>query len=115
MKYELLIPLNTIIEDSDELLVRTTLNEFQRQSVESIHSATVEMRDLIVSAPDFTWEMAQHVLSYETRSQLASIIGYAEMLLDGTEGDLDDIQFNLLREIRASGNLLYDRLSRLLD
>jgi signal transduction histidine kinase len=115
MKNDLLIPLDTVIRAAEMLLSNTTLNFPQERIVKSIYDVAVNLHDLIISLPELNSDNAKTVLSYETRSNLASVIGYAEELLEGEEGGLDEAQQQHVRQIRASGRQVLNRLTMLLE
>lgn len=98
--------LGKMIDCSDQLLLETALNDLQRKFINSIFSGAVELRDLFLSFPDFSLERAEEVINFETRSQLSGIIGYAEVLLDETEGELDAFQRAKVHDIRSAGKEL---------
>lgn len=109
---ELLTPLERIIVAADELLTNTVLDdELHRKFIRSIFDNATEIRDLIVTIPDLTWAQAREMLSFETRSHLAAIIGYAEVMLEDEEGYLSDEQRELLRLIRGGGKHILKRLT----
>lgn len=54
-------------------------------------------------------------MSHELRSPLNSIIGYAELLLDGIDGPLTGEQSNDLRKILASSRYLLKLINNILD
>lgn len=109
---ELLTPLERIIAAADELLTNTVLDdELHRKFIHSIFTHATEMRDLLITIPDLTWHKARELLSFETRSHLASIIGYAEVMLEEEEGYLSDPQRELLRLIRSAGKQILKRLT----
>jgi hypothetical protein len=114
MKNELLAPLNAILHTVDELLVDTdgSLNSPQSQCVYAVKQVTEHLHQLVVSVPDLNWAKAREMLDFETRSHLASIIGYAEILLDQDEGPLTDRQQRLVRQVRAGGKLVLNRLAK---
>jgi signal transduction histidine kinase len=114
MRDELIAPLETIVDASRTLLSDTMLTVMQEKMLQSIHTVSFDMFDLIVSIPDLTWDRAAEIFSFETRSNLASIIGYAEMLLEEEEGPLDESQHELMDAIHASATQLVDRLTRML-
>jgi signal transduction histidine kinase len=113
MVNELLRPLNQMIQNADDLLTQTTLNELQRKFIHSIFLVASELRALVISIPDLTWKKAQAILNYESRLHLASIIGYAEVLLDENEGELSAYQRERVHEIRSSGKQLLSRLNHI--
>jgi signal transduction histidine kinase len=118
MKDELLAPLSTIIQAAEVLISDETDGidaPIQLKFLHTIHSDAVQLYDVVVSLPDLTWERAKEVLSYESRSHLASIIGYAEILLDEADGPLTDKQKEIVERIDASGRRLLSRLSDMWD
>ncbi len=89
------------------------LNFYQERFVDSMLRAAHNMRDLIISIPDMG--NAREILSYEARSNLASIIGYAEVLLDQVEGTLSATQQRHVQAIRANDAQLLNLLIRLMN
>jgi len=67
----------------------------------------------VVSIPDLTWDKTRELLSFETRSHLSSIIGYAEVLLEEGEDTMTEQQRELLRMIRSGGKQILKRLTSL--
>jgi hypothetical protein len=114
MKNELVAPLQAVLHATDALMADTdeTLNALQSQCVRAIHQVAGILMDLIVSIPDLNWDKARTMLDFETRSHLASIIGYAEVLLDQDEGPLSTDQEQLVHQIRAGGKLVLNRLAK---
>lgn len=112
MKDELLGTLGQIASASDALLTDTELNDLQRKFLLAIYQSSNNLRDWVITIPDLTWERAAEILSYEGREQLSSIIGYAEVLLEEAEGDLDHRQRGSVHEIRSMGKRLLTRLSQ---
>jgi hypothetical protein len=115
MRDQLIAPLEDIVSASQVLLADTSLNVHQEKIVQSIHGVAFDMFGLTVSIPDLTWDRAREIFSFESRSHLASIIGYAEALLEGEEGPLDDGQQEQLTVIWTNGKQLYDTLTEILD
>jgi signal transduction histidine kinase len=113
MSDELLAPLNWMISITDKLLTESNLNDLQRKFLVHISDETKELRMLILSFSDVNTEQAKEMMSYEGRSQLTSIIGYSEVLLDEIEGVLSDEQRDLLHEVHSSGRQLLIQLSEL--
>jgi hypothetical protein len=113
MKDELLTPLETTIHSAQTLLAETNLTVSQERFVQAILTVCRNIFDLLVSIPDLANDKAKEVLSYELRSNLASVIGYAEVLLDETDGPLDENQREHVQEIRAGGKQLLGRVARL--
>jgi hypothetical protein len=114
MKNELVAPLQAVLHATDALMVDTdgSLNALQSQCVRAIHQVAGMLMELIVSIPDLNWDKAREMLDFETRSHLASIIGYAEVLLDQDEGPLTSEQEHLVHQIRAGGKLVLNRLAK---
>ena len=113
MLNELLTSSNTIISAADELLTQTTISHLQRKFALSIASEAKELHSLIVTLSESTMEQAKQMLSFDGRSHLTSIIGYAEVLLDEVEGELTDHQSDLLYEIEAHGKQLLVQISEI--
>ncbi len=119
MKDALLVPLEQIDLATHTLLSATELSFQNQQIVQSIQDGTQQMIELVASIPDLTWEKAREVLSFESRSYLASIIGYAEMLLSDVEDDIEPgdqltpEQMALVHKVRQQGKTVFNRLIRL--
>jgi hypothetical protein len=113
MLHELLTLTNSIVAATDELLTQATITDLQRKFALSIASEAKELHSLIVTIPDGAIEQAKQMLSFDGRSHLTSIIGYAEVLLDEVEGELTDHQSDLLYEIQANGKQLLVQISEL--
>ncbi|MBC8099501.1 MAG: hypothetical protein H7Y11_08660 [Armatimonadetes bacterium] len=92
-----------ISHSADALLLDTNLNDAQHGFVQAMYADAKRMLDMVVSFPDVNSPRALEVFSYESRSHLSSIIGYAELLLDGDEGSLDDFQVACVMRINAAG------------
>ncbi|MBN1263957.1 MAG: PAS domain S-box protein [Anaerolineales bacterium] len=54
-------------------------------------------------------------VSHELRTPLNSIIGFAELLVDGLAGDLNDQQNEFINDIHSSGKHLLDLINDILD
>lgn len=115
MRERFLKPLGAIAKVCEALLAAQTLNVAQERMIQAIIMAAQTMADSIISFPDEPLEQSSAVLSYETRSHLASIIGYAEALLDGTEGVLTEPQAEQILMIRAYGKQLINTLARIVS
>lgn len=113
MREELLVPLEEIEIATQTLLSQTELDFKHEQIIQSVHQVSRNLTDLVVSIPDLTWNKAREVFSFESRSHLASIIGYAESLLDDEETVLNAQQRDLIHHIRQSGKTLLLRLAQL--
>ena len=111
MRDDLLTPLEQISTAAEHLLADTDLSFEQEQIVQSVHHVAREMVELVVSIPDLTWDKAREVFSFESRSHLASIIGYAEVLLDDSK--LDSQQVEYVKQVQSSGKHVLSRLASL--
>ncbi len=117
MQDELLNPLVAINDSCEALLDESggMLTVQQERVVSAISGVNRMLYDLLISLPDVTSSNAQGLLSYETRSHLTSIIGYAEMLLDETEGPLTAIQGEYAQTIYTYGTHLLALVAEFLD
>ncbi len=102
MQDDIVQPLITIIENANSLLGESGLDDGQQQVVHTILGEATKLRDLVIAVSDITMEKVMMVLDFEARQQLASIIGYTEMLLDDSDL-LTQRQGRLLETIRRAG------------
>jgi hypothetical protein len=117
MRDELLNPL-AVIGDSCEGLMDDAngmLSVSQERVVSSIYEVTRKLYDLVISLPDVDSTSVQTLLSYETRSHLASIIGYIEVLLDEHEDPLTLKQVEYARTIQSNGKHVLVLVNQMLD
>jgi hypothetical protein len=91
------------------------LSEGQAHCFNAIERATREYRDVLVYADDVYSENARRFLSYETREMLATVLGFAEMLIDGEYGQLNTGQIQQLYLMRAESKRLLIWLNELFD
>jgi K+-sensing histidine kinase KdpD len=114
---ELLEPLAVIAQSCEVLLSEAggLLNVYQERVVISIRQVTSDMQDLLISLPDLNSANTHDLLSYETRSHLASIIGYSEVLLDEEDGSLSDTQKQHVQNVRTAGKRLLGLVMQLLE
>lgn len=92
------------IEQSAAILLSERLGVLlyrQREDVIKIQTAAVSLIAFL-NAPH---TRTQDLVDFKTRDQLAAVMGYAEMLLEG-EGGLNVMQIERLNAIRANGKLL---------
>lgn len=117
MLNSLFAPLDAILQAADQLHAQDDgiLNAVQEKLVESIASVARDMQTLFVSLSGLSSESVRELLSFETRSHLASIIGYAEVLLDQSEGALTAEQAQLVQQVRANGTQLLTTVIAMLD
>jgi hypothetical protein len=103
MQEQLLQPLSEILRTADRLLLESELNDTQRGFLQSAYDAAHRMMEMVVSFPNVAGDYAGEVFSYEARSHLASIIGYAELLLDEDDGDLNTTQREYIGQVQMIG------------
>jgi len=113
MQDELLTPIQRISEAAQHLRNEATINFAQERLLTGIDQVAKQLQTLILTTPDLTWDKARELLSFEARDHLASIIGYAELLLDDSDGTLDKDQTQYAHQIRANGKSLLARLIKL--
>lgn len=111
MRERLVDPLESILSKTTVLLQQTDLEDLHRRFLEAMYHKAGEMLDLVISIPDFTWARAREILSYESRSHLTAILGYAEELLEEPDATLNPQQRTMLMDIQANGQLLLHRLA----
>jgi signal transduction histidine kinase len=70
--------------------------------------------DQILKASQFKTDFMAS-MSHELRTPLNSIIGFSDLLLDGSYGALDDTQENFLHDIKTSAEHLLDMIEQILD
>lgn len=107
---DLIQPLQAILEASHTLLTEHDglLSVSQEQCLQAIVSVTSELSGFIVSLPEGHLNRRNEVLSFEARSHLTSIIGYADVLLEQTP--LTPNQQELVYTIRDYGRYVLDVL-----
>lgn len=116
MNDDLFAPLDRIMRSADAIMSDETvgeLNPFQWKFVNAIQTASREIGELLISASSLSGDKAQEVLSFELRSHLSSVIGYAESLLEETDGELTPVQRQQVLDIGTNGRELLNRVLRL--
>ncbi|MFW5690863.1 MAG: hypothetical protein ACOCXZ_00065 [Chloroflexota bacterium] len=113
MKDDLLGTLEDMHRAAHGLQTDTNLNFAQEQFAQSITEEMQTLIDMVIALPEDWWGEMRAVFSFEARSHLTSIIGYAEMLLDESDGPLDDDQMALAQAIARSGRTLLATLAAL--
>ena len=113
MRENLLAPLQDINHACEVLLSETELDFKNEQIVQIIYQVAQLLTDLVISVTDFTGDKAQEVFSFESRSHLTSIIGYAEVLLDDDDDLLTYKQGDLIQQITDAGKTLLSQLVQL--
>lgn len=91
------------------------LSDGQSHCFDAIERATRQYRDVLIYADDSHSENALRFLSYETREMLATVLGYAEMLIEGEYGQLNNSQIQQLYLMRAESKRLLIWLNELFD
>jgi|GEM_PF-1346245 hypothetical protein len=116
------------MEEDPKLLIRQVLNGIeklllerfgtitseQRRVLEQMKGAATQFELLVTYADDTASANARRFLSYETRETLATVLGYAEMLLDGLYGPVNEDQKQQVNAVRANGKMLLVWLDELL-
>jgi hypothetical protein len=102
MQDSIVQPLVTVIDSANALLVEAGLDDGQQQVVHTILNEATKLRDLVIAVDSITLEKVLVVFDFEARQQLASIIGYTEMLLDDSD-QLTQRQGRLLETVRRAG------------
>lgn len=118
MQKQLLNSTDTITGVCEALLAETDgpLSVYQQRMAEAMLQAAHALHDLLVSLPDMEAANVKKLLSYEARSHLASIIGYAEVLLDEEDEEaLCDKQRAQAQAIRSAGKQMLNQIIRLMD
>lgn len=118
MQKQLLNSTDTITTVCETLLAETDgpLSVYQQRMAEAMLQAAHALHDLLVSLPDTETANVKKLLSYEARSHLASIIGYAEVLLDEEDEEaLHDKQREEAQAIQAAGKQMLNQIIRFMD
>ncbi len=110
---EVLGLLQRITDTCMTLTGQTMMNMNQEKCVENIRIVAEDLFSVVISVPDLTWDKARELFSFETRQHLASVIGFAEVLLDGEEGPLTEDQRMLIAQIRQDARQLLNDLGDL--
>ncbi len=113
MRDALLEPLDAILRSTEALLAITDLEDLTYKCVGDIYASADQLRAMVISLPNLTWDNAKMVLSYEVRTHAATIMGYAEALLDGDYGDLPLYYEAHMQAIWSDCKQLLARLSRI--
>jgi signal transduction histidine kinase len=79
-----------------------------------VERALRERNEALEAADETKIKFVRHV-SYELRSPLTNIIGFAEMLSEPSSGELNDRQREYLRHIRGSTDALLALINNILD
>jgi signal transduction histidine kinase len=110
MVEELAKKLQEMQDAAHQLRSKTDWNFAQEQFISALATEINSLLSLIFVVPDDMLAGARQLVSFETRSHLASIIGYAEMLLDEDDGPLSDEQKNLTDQIANGGKSMLSSL-----
>jgi len=79
-----------------------------------IENALRERNDALEAADNLKSDFIKHV-SYELRTPLNSILGFAELLESGLPGELNTTQEGYVRDIVSGSNTLKDLINNILD
>lgn len=110
---EVLGLLQRITDACMALTGQTMMNMNQEKCAENIRVVSEDLFNVVISIPDLTWDKARELFSFETRQHLASMIGYAEVLLDEEDGPLTNDQRALVMQIRSDARRLLTDLGDL--
>jgi signal transduction histidine kinase len=94
-----------------------TLNRDLRQAVNDLateREKSVQLERSLESANQYKSEFLANI-SHELRTPLNSIIGYSELLVSGTYGQLTDKQSDRLGKVHSNGKRLLELISDILD
>jgi len=114
MTSNLLPHLRKMLKAADDLLMEAVLSDTQRRFAKYIADETTELRNLILSTSNLGGERLKVLLSYDGRSRLSAIMGYADVLLEDDE-PLTPEQRRLVQMIHSSGKQTLIYLSELLE
>lgn len=115
MVEELLTPLKSVIKVVDTLLEEDTFNDMQRTFLYNISTEAHKLQSVLLTIPDLSYENAKHLLSFEGRSHLSSVIGYTEELIEEAEGQLNDEQGTVLEQVRNKSIHLLEQLEAVIE
>lgn len=110
--HPLIQALLTIIDASDALLLHTELNDLQRKFAHTMFTSANEMRDLLIVIPELTPQTVSAVFGYEMRDSLANVVGYAEVLLEESEGTLTPPQREMAHAIWGAAQTIESYLTQ---
>lgn len=113
MKADLLAAIDTIRQAAQQLQMETDLSFSQERMVRAIGAEAVALHDLVLALPDAEPTNVRAVVSYEARSHLASIIGYAETLLQEPDDPLNEQQHEHASRIAWGGKAILNHLGSL--
>ncbi|MFQ5779205.1 MAG: diguanylate cyclase [Nitrospiria bacterium] len=93
------------------------LKESYADLEEKVRDRTVELREMVERLEEMDRLKSEFLsnISHELRTPLTSIIGFSELLLDQTPGDLNQEQMEYIRNMFHSGHNLLEIISNLLD
>ena len=80
------------------------------EQIQIVEQANIRLRELDRLKSNFLANV-----SHELRTPLNSIIGFAELLVDGLAGDMNEQQHEFVNDIHASGKHLLDLINDILD
>lgn len=101
-------------EKTKELQAANTKLESTNLSLQSLNNVLEEQKEHLHEADTIKEEFSA-MITHELRTPLVPIIGYSELLLDGTLGSLTEKQKETVQVIRTSASSLLQLISDLLD
>jgi signal transduction histidine kinase/CheY-like chemotaxis protein len=101
------------IIESTEILRRSELTRFNQELAS--HAESLARSEEVASKANAAKSEFLASMSHELRTPMSSILGFAEVLADGLDGELNPAQLEDLARIRGSGENLLALLDDLLD
>lgn len=98
-------------------LYKDQLEERVRQRTEELAKKNVELQNMMEKAQESDRLKTRFLanMSHELRTPLNAIIGFAQVILEGIDGELTDVQRNDMTAIHQSGVHLLDMINDILD
>ncbi|MHA1437721.1 MAG: PAS domain S-box protein [Promethearchaeota archaeon] len=114
-----------LVRDISELKkVKSLKEKFYDELEKEVQIRTMELNDAlekqklyldqIVKASQFKTEFLA-TMSHELRTPLNAIIGFADLLLEGAYGELNEEQLEFVRDIQESAHYQFDMITNILD
>ncbi|MFX1311361.1 MAG: PAS domain-containing sensor histidine kinase [Promethearchaeota archaeon] len=99
-------------------------NKFTKELEKQVVARTKELKNLLEKQELYIEEILKSsrfksefmsIMSHELRTPMNSIIGFSDLLIEGTYGPLNENQKNFLRDIQDSANHLLSLINQILD
>ncbi|MBA7636813.1 Sensor histidine kinase RcsC [subsurface metagenome] len=103
------------------LLAKDEVERARRHAEEELREHREHLEELVKERTSELEEMSRHKseflasMSHELRTPLNSIIGYTKLILDGTEGDINEEQKQDLQTVHKNSQHLLELINDLLD